>query len=191
MVLCSSGSVYGASTASLVTETDALVPLNAYGASKVAAEAILDAYRSQWGVDGVSLRIFQAYGPGRTTRCNIGLMVEAARAGEPAILDNEAASRWQYLHVDDVVDALVRTLKRPNLPERAYNISGGTSLTLGEVAQIARSVLPALQVEFAPAVASQEYLLQDIDMHRAARDLGYHPRVDLRAGIASYAASRR
>ncbi|MFC7397377.1 inositol monophosphatase family protein [Chelatococcus sp. GCM10030263] len=191
VVLCSSGSVYGASTRDPVAETDLLVPLNFYGASKVAGEAILDAYRSQWAVDGVSLRIFQAYGPGRTTRCNIKIMVEAGLAGDAAVLDNDATSRWQYLYVNDVVDALVGALDRPNLPERAYNISGGTSLTLGEVAEIARSVLPKLRVDFAAAVAPQEYVLRNVDMHRAARDLGYSPRIDLGEGIARYAASLR
>src|SRR5205085_10936901 len=84
VVLCSSGSVYGLSDRDPVTEDAPLVPVNSYGASKVASEAILHAYAAASGLDGIALRIFQAYGPFRRTACTIKTMIEAALAGTTA-----------------------------------------------------------------------------------------------------------
>jgi nucleoside-diphosphate-sugar epimerase len=133
-VLCSSGSVYGGSDRDPVTEESPLIPVNSYGASKVASEAIMHA----------------------------------------------------YIHIDDVVEALVAALYAGPTPKRVYNVSGGTSITLMEVANIAAKILPDLSVQFGDDPLSREYTLKQIDISAAKRDLGYAPKVGLAEGIAAY-----
>ena len=72
-----------------------------------------------------------------------------------------------------------------------YNVTGGTSLTLDEVATIARKVLPGLSVEFGDDPLSREYCLRRIDISAAERDLDYVPKVGLTEGIAAYAERLR
>jgi UDP-glucuronate 4-epimerase len=191
IVLCSSGSVYGLSNRDPVTEDAVVVPVNSYGASKVASEAILHAYAEESDVDGIALRIFQAYGPFRRTRCPIRTMVEAAAVGATAKLPYRADARCQFVYIDDVVAALMAALSVGTRSRRVYNISGGTSLTLAEVAHIASQVLPGLAVEFGDDPLSREYCLRQIDISAAARDLGYVPKVSLAQGIAAYARRLR
>lgn len=187
IVLCSSGSVYGLSDRDPVTEDEPLVPVNSYGASKVASEAILHAYAEESGIDGIALRIFQAYGPFRRTRCTIRTIVEAALAGVTARIPYRPDARCQFVYIDDVVAALMAALAVGQRSQRIYNISGGTSLTLSEVAKIASGVLPGLSVDFGDDPLSREYCLRQIDISAAERDLGYIPRIDLAEGIAAYA----
>ena len=187
VVLCSSGSVYGSSDRDPVAEDAPLIPVNSYGASKVASEAIMHAYAAESGVDGVALRIFQAYGPFRRTRCSIRTMVEAALNGQTATIAYREDARCQYIYIDDVVEALFAALYAGPNKQRVYNVSGGTSLTLREVANIAARILPGLSVQFGDDPLSREYSLKQIDISAARRDLGYVPKVGLEEGIAAYA----
>lgn len=187
VVLCSSGSVYGTTSRSPVVEDMPLAPVNAYGASKVGAEAILQAYAEDWGIDGVALRIFQVFGPRRRTRCHLKMMIEAALSGRPALIPHRADSRRQYVYIDDAVAALAAALDRPGLPLRAYNIAGGTSLTLRQVAATVAEVLPGVEVRFGDDPQSDEYTLGTIDQAAAARDLGFAPEFTLADGIRAYA----
>jgi nucleoside-diphosphate-sugar epimerase len=191
VVLCSSGSVYGSSDRDPVTEDSPLIPVNSYGASKVGSEAIMHAYAAESGVDGIALRIFQAFGPGRRTRCSIRTMVEAALEGQVATIAYREDARCQYIYIDDVVEALFAALCAGPTPQRVYNISGGTSLTLTEVANIAAKILPGLSVQFGDDPLSWEYRLKQIDISAAKRDLGYVPKVGLAEGIAAYVGRLR
>jgi UDP-glucuronate 4-epimerase len=186
VVLCSSGSAYGLCDLDHVTEDAPLVPVNSYGASKVASEAILHAYAAESGVDGIALRIFQAYGPYRRTACTIKSMVESAIDGTTAKIRYRADARCQFVYIDDVVAALMAALSVTQHAQRIYNVTGGTSLTLAEVAAIASVVLPGLSVEFGDDPLSREYCLRRVDISAAERDLGYVPKVGLADGIAAY-----
>jgi nucleoside-diphosphate-sugar epimerase len=160
-----------------VTEDAPLVPVNSYGASKVASEAILHAYAEESGLDGIALRIFQAYGPFRRTECTIRTMVEAAIREAPAKIRYRPEARCQFVYVDDAVAALMAALAVGQHTRRIYNITGGTSLTLAEVASVASTVLPNLSVEFGDDPLSREYCLRQIDISTAEQDLGYVPKV--------------
>jgi UDP-glucose 4-epimerase len=118
-------------------------------------------------------------------------MVEAAINGTTAKIGYRPEARCQFVYIDDVVAALTAALAVTRHPRRIYNVAGGTSLTLAEVATIAREVLPALSVEFGDDPRSREYGLRRIDMSAAERDLGYAPKVGLAEGIAAYAARLR
>lgn len=191
VVLCSSGSAYGLCDDDPVTEGSPLLPVNSYGASKVASEAIMHAYAAESGIDGIALRIFQAYGPFRRTACSIKTMVEAALAGTTATISYRVDARCQFVYIDDVVDALTAALFVERPAQRIYNVTGGTSLTLAEVAAIAARVLPGLAVAFGDSPLSREYCLRAVDISAAARDLGYTPKVSLADGIAVYAERMR
>jgi nucleoside-diphosphate-sugar epimerase len=146
----------------------------------------MHAYAAESGVDGIALRIFQAFGPFRRTRCSIRTMVEAALDGQVATIAYREDVRCQYIYIDDVVEALFAALYAGATPQRVYNVSGGTSLTLREVANIAAKILPGLSVEFGDDPLSWEYSLKQIDISAAKRDLGYVPKVGLAQGIAAY-----
>jgi UDP-glucuronate 4-epimerase len=187
VLVCSSGSVYGRIDDDPVRENALLQPLNAYGASKVASEAVMHAYAEEWRVDGLALRFFQVFGPRRTTRCHIKTMIEASLKGQPAFIAHGPETRCQYVYIEDAVDALASAIDARRLPARIYNISGGTSLTLQQVADIASRVIPGLKVRFGDDPTGSEYRLRDIDLSAARRDLGFVPRYSLAAGVAAYA----
>ncbi len=196
VVYCSSVSAFGNTPAGLdlVPEDVVLKPTSVYGASKAAGEQLLEGYRLQHGVDGVSLRPGWVYGPGRTTDCAIRTMIEDAQAGRPTSFPFGRDFHRQYVHVQDVADAILLALDAKDLPRRSYTINGGTYLTLGEVAAIVAKVLPSARIEMGPGGDPIDDVQARFDLSAAERDLGFRPRIGLEEGIRSYAgwlAARR
>jgi UDP-glucuronate 4-epimerase len=115
VVVCSSVSAYGHTPQGLspVPEATPLHPTTVYGASKAAAEALVDGYGAQYGLDGLSLRIGWVYGPRRSTACTLRDMLRHALAGRPFTLPCGADSHRQYAYVDDMARALVLAPRRP------------------------------------------------------------------------------
>jgi UDP-glucuronate 4-epimerase len=170
-------------------------PLNAtdiYGASKIAAETILRAYRHDRGLPAIVLRPSSVYGPGRTTACFIRDMIDDARRGVPLALAPEGACRRQFVHVDDVVAAILGALSAPRLGHFAFNVSGATWLSEREVVAQAPPVLPGLQIS--PVAAAARCLdgkMGPLDTARARAAFGFSPSIPLAEGIAAYAAALR
>jgi nucleoside-diphosphate-sugar epimerase len=196
VVYCSSVSAFGNTPAGLdlVPEDVVLKPTSVYGASKAAGEQLLEGYRQQHGVDSVSLRPGWVYGPGRTTDCAIRTMIEDAQAGRPTSFPFGRDFYRQYVHVQDVADAILLALDAKELPRRSYTINGGTYLTLGDVAAIVRKVLPSARIEMGPGGDPIDDVQTRFDLSAAERDLGFRPRIGLEEGIRSYAgwlAARR
>lgn len=186
VVFASTATAYGTTPPGPVGEDVPMAPDSMYGASKAAAEHVLNAYRAQFGVDTVSLRISWVYGPRRATACLIRRMLTDAIAGRETRLDFGLDFPRQYVHVDDVTDAMVAALDRPNLPQQAYNVTGGTWMTLGEVGETVTRVIPGARVTMRPGDDPGDMRQERFDISAAARDFGYAPRVPLGDGLRGY-----
>jgi UDP-glucuronate 4-epimerase len=186
VVFCSSTSAYGPTPRGPVSEDVALKPSTVYGASKAASEHLVHAYAKQHSVDGVSLRLSWIYGPRRTTACTIRAMITDALGGRPTRLPFGRDFPRQYIHIDDAANALVTALDKRTLPRSTYTVTGGTWMTLGEIAGIVRKVMPLADIEVADGPDPVDDRQERFDISAAARDLGYSPRVSLEDGIRDY-----
>jgi len=187
LVFCSTVSAYGHTGKGPLFEDTLLRPTSVYGGSKAASEHLLNTYAEQHGVDGVALRIGWVYGPRRRTYCALRDMIDDALRGRPTRLPCGRNDHRQYIHVDDAAAALIHALDTPVLPRRSYTVTGGTWLTLGEVAAIVRRVLPAADIEIGAAADPDDDQQGAFDISAAARDLGWRPQVALEDGIRRYA----
>ena len=187
-VLCSSVDVYGPDPIGLIDEDAAFAPQSVYGASKVAAEAALAGYSCQHGIDGVAVRLAWIYGPGRRTATTLERLIRAGLADEAVVLDQHPAERTHYFSIDDAVAGALAAARAPgNLPRRAYNISGGASVTMGHVVETLKTVLPPLRVTFQREARNTG--TADFNLTNATRDLGYRPKVTLSEGLRRYVAA--
>lgn len=187
IVYCSSTSAYGDTPPGPVAEETVMHPASLYGASKVCGEQLVSAYARQYGVDGLSLRLSWVFGPHRTTDCMIRRMLTDAMQGVPTRVPYGRDFHRQYLYVEDAAAALVAALDAPTLPRREYNVTGGTRLTLGEVAAIVKRVMPGADIELDAGPDPLDEYQAQFDISAAAADLGYRPAFDMEAGIRAYA----
>jgi len=193
-VFCSSAGVYGNTPKSPVGEDAPLRPTNIYGASKVAGEQLVACYSRQYGVDGVSLRLAWVYGPRRSTYCIIRTMIQDALARRPTRIPFGRDFSRQFIYVQDAAAALVAALDRRRLRRQAYNISGGTRVTLGEVADVVRRILPNADIELGEGPDPVDDIQHQFALSAAEADLGFSPSVTLDEGIelsARWLASER
>jgi nucleoside-diphosphate-sugar epimerase len=186
LVFCSSLMVYGTNDGSVLREDAALRAIDTYGASKVAAEALVTAYITQYAVPAVSARLAWVYGPRRQTACSIRTMLRNAMAGRPTRLPSGRSAHRQYVHVDDVASALVALLEAPALKRHAYNVSGNDYRPFEQVAEIVRDLFPGTDIEIGDVPDPEDPPMGPLATEALERDIGWAPAVPLEQGIASY-----
>ena len=187
-VYCSSASVYGDTLPGPVPDDTPLRPKDLYGATKGACDLILGAYRRQYEVDSVSLRISNAYGPGRRTRCAIKTMVANALAGRPTHFDWGADQCRPYLFIDDAVAAVLAAVAAPTTPQLAYNIAGPECVEMTRIGAIVSRLVDGAEITFEPGLDRLGYRRDALDITAAARDLDFTPKVTIEQGLAAYVA---
>jgi len=186
-VICSSIMAYGPDRqpGALRIETEYPEPISVYGASKVAAEALMHAFREEYRVDAVALRFGHVYGVGRTTQCFVNEMLKALREQRPCHIPQASKSLRQYVHIDDVCRAIDLAFAVEAPPSRVFNITAGEIHTLEEVAKEVRQQIGAVEVDFDENVDLPNYRIGKLSLALALAELGYEPELSLAAGIQS------
>lgn len=184
LVFCSSLTVYGNQPADGITEDTPLLARQCYASSKVAGEAVVLSYAEEHGVDAIVLRIAGVYGPRRKTSCILRRMVEDALDGRPTSLPYGKGFPRQWVHADDVVEGLVRALDADKPAQRVFNISAGVNPLIDEATAIIAEMLPQARIDLAPGADPEDVTLGLLSIAAAERQLGFKPKVGLRAGIA-------
>ena len=118
-----------------------LTPVSTYGASKLAGEAMICAYGHMFGLSGIVFRFGNVVGPRQTH--GVGFDFVRRLLDDPTelrILGNGSQSK-SYVHVDDVVDALLLAHRRCDRPYQAFNVATGDYITVKEIADLAVEVV--------------------------------------------------
>ncbi len=134
VVLASSGAVYGEMKGESLKETDALLPRSPYAVSKISAEHYVRAIGALWDIETVSLRIFNAYGPGQRLPPShppvaLHYLKQALRGGT-LVAHGDGNQTRDYIYVDDVVSAMVAAATAPHINGLAFNVGSGTETSI-------------------------------------------------------------
>jgi UDP-glucuronate 4-epimerase len=186
VVFCSSVTACGPTPTGPVPENIALHPTSVYGATKAAGEQLITAYATQHQVDGVSVRLSWVYGPRRQTACVIRTMLLNAMQKKPTRIPFGADFNRQYIYVEDAVRGLLLSLDSTELRQRTYFVTGGSFLTIGQIAQVVRTLYPEAEIEISPGPDPDDDVQEIFDISAAQRDLGYRPQFSIEQGIKSY-----
>ena len=165
-------------------------PTTTYGAAKLATGCVLDRAAAAAGRPFAWLRLFSSYGPDDDPSWLIPYMIRTLLAGERPRL-TKAEQIWDYIHVDDVADAIVATLDAGACG--IFNLGSGQARPLREIIEHLRDTIdPGLplgfgEVEYRPDQVM--HLESDITALRAAT--GWAPRVSLERGLSDVVAWHR
>jgi UDP-glucuronate 4-epimerase len=186
VVFCSSLMVYGPNDGSELHEDSPFQPCDTYGASKVAAEALVNSYAAQHGVDAVSARLAWVYGPRRQTACSLRAMLSDALASRPTHLATGGSALRQYVHVDDIAAALIALLQAPGLKRAAYNVSGGDYRPFPQIADMVRDIFPQAEITIGNAADPDDPLMGPLAIRAIEKDIGWKPAIPLAEGLKLY-----
>jgi len=138
VVYASSSSVYGSAERLPIQEGDPARPISPYGATKLAAEHIVNLYGREYGIPVVSLRYFTIYGPRQRPDMALTRFLRAAIAGQPIEVLGDGEQSRDFTFIEDAVDATVRAMGGG--PGSCYNVGGGSRATINEVIEIIREL---------------------------------------------------
>jgi UDP-glucose 4-epimerase len=183
-VYSSSSSVYGPDNGGPVVEHAPRRPASPYGLSKLAAEELVGLYGRERGVSATILRYFTVYGPRQRPEMALSRFISLASRGEAVEVFGDGNQVREMTYVSDVVDATIAALKtRRGDRGRAYNVGGEARTTVGDLVELVGEALgERLEVRYVPPVPG-DVRSTWADLGRAARELGYEPRVSLEEGI--------
>ena len=189
LVYAASSSVYGDTPSLPKREDMPPSPRSPYAIGKLAGERYAEAYFRLFGLETVSLRYFNVFGPRQDPRSHYAAVVPrfiaAALAGAPATIYGDGFQSRDFTFVENVVDANLRAAEAPGAPGNVFNIAGGRRHTLLDLLAMIAAALgrdaPLPPVHEPDRPGDVRHSLADIAAARAT--LGYEPAIDLRAGI--------
>jgi UDP-glucose 4-epimerase len=192
----SSEEAYGAFRADKIDETHPLDPVMPYGICKAAVEQLGRSYRDLHGLEVINLRPSWVYGPGLPRNRIPKNIVDAAIAGRKLHIPSGADTSIDHTYVDDVVSAMLAALDHPKHRYDAYNVGSGMAPTVAEIVDIVRDLVPGAAVSVGPGAYRHGDKIDlvrkgALDVSRAAVELGWKPRYDIRSGLTAYLKAER
>ena len=187
----SGGVVYGEPENLPVDEAAPKQPLSPYGVSKLTGEHYLHFYRQVHGLEGVSLRYSNVFGPRQDPHGEAGVVAIFGRSvleGRPLVVFGDGEQTRDYVYVGDVARANllaadVDLTGAAAMDDVAFNVGTGVETSVNDLAKaVMRVAGREVAVERMPARPG-ELLRSSLDSTRL-RALGWKPAGDLDAGLA-------
>jgi UDP-glucose 4-epimerase len=184
VVLASSAAVYGDQTVPSVHEGLQPLPKSPYAETKLISERMAALWHSLYGLETVSIRPFNIYGPGMSSEgayaSAVGIFLARSREGKPIVITGDGEQTRDYVHVADVVRGYIAAATSEKVGHgEVINIASGIGVTMNAVAkQIGGEVAYT-----APRPGDIRHSRADIT--RARELVGYAPQVSLEEGIAA------
>ena len=189
IVQASSSSVYGGQAPLPTTEDAPLCPLSPYAAAKAAQEMYARAYSKTMGLEVVSLRYFNVFGPRQAADSPYsGVIAKFAarmRAGQAPVIQGDGLTTRDFTYVDNVVDANLLAARHAGsgLAGEAFNIGSGERWSLLDLVGTLNRVLgTSLQPNFTSPRAGDARHSQ-ADIRKAMDGFGYASRVSFTEGL--------
>ena len=178
------GAAYGEPKSLPVTEECPINPITPYGISKHTVEHYLFTFSFLYGINYVVLRYGNVYGPRQSSQGEAGVFAifsEQILAGIQPVIYGDGSKIRDYVYIDDVAQANVCALERG--AGEIFNIADGVPTTDQQVFSATSSLLghPELKARYVPKRPGEIDAIC-LDISKAARILGWKPRVNLEEG---------
>lgn len=183
IVYASSSSIYGNAATMPTPETLCPQPVSPYGITKLAGERLCWLYQQNFGVPATALRYFTVYGPRHRPDMAFHKFFKAAIEDEAISIYGDGQQTRDYTFVSDVVAANLAAGQVPEAIGEAFNIGGGSRVTLMELLAIMEKVMgrPIRKDYVEKAKGDARHTSADIT--KAQKILGYSPQVSLFEGL--------
>jgi len=188
VVYASSSSAYGRGSMQPKKETDTPGPISPYAVSKLAGEYYCKVFRELYGLETVSLRYFNVFGPRQDANSQyaavIPRFIQWGLAGSPLEVHGDGLQSRDFTYIDNVVAANLQAAQTQLGVGQAFNVGQGETHTLLDlVAEIEKSLGMKLKRSHTAARAGDVRYTQ-ADISESKRCLGYNPEVSFEEGLA-------
>ncbi|WP_455230109.1 NAD-dependent epimerase/dehydratase family protein [Geopseudomonas aromaticivorans] len=186
----SGGTVYGLPKQLPISEAHPTDPVCSYGITKLAIEKYLGLFHQLYGLDYTVLRLSNPFGERQRTHASQGavaVFLGKVLRGEPVEIWGDGSVIRDYIHIADVVDALLISLEKSG-EGHVFNVGAGRGVSLNELLETIEKVTGR--------VANRQYLPgrafdvpeSVLSIARAKSLLGWSPKVGFEQGLERFSA---
>ncbi len=175
------GAIYGECERS-AREDDPRRPLSPYGVAKLAGEEYLAGWNRLHGTRHGALRFGNVYGPRQEAGLEggvVAIFLNAMAAGENTTIYGDGRQTRDFVHVDDVVRALLLAPGTAGV----FNVGSGVETSVLELHERCRAVSGDRREPTFAAVREGDVQRSVLDVSLAARELAWRPEVSLAKGL--------
>lgn len=187
LVYAASSSAYGDAPTSPKVETMPSLPLSPYAVQKLAGEMYARAFAVCYGLETISLRYFNVFGPRQDPKSQyaaaIPAFVTALLRGQPPTIYGDGEQTRDFTYIENVVRANLAAAAAPKVNGEVVNVACGESISLNRtIAKINELIGGTIRPIYAPARQGDiKHSMADIS---AARQLiGFEPAVGFEEGL--------
>ncbi len=187
VVYAASSSAYGDLAGDAKVETMGPAPISPYGAAKLAGEYYAAAFTHSYGLETVSLRYFNVFGPRQdptsTYAAVIPKFITSMLRGDRPIIFGDGQQSRDFTYIDNVVHGNLLACRAPEAVGETLNLAAGGRIVLNDlVAQLNAILGSDLQPIYA-AERPGDILHSQADVTKAGDLLGFEPVVDFQEGL--------
>ena len=198
VVYASSSSCYGDDPTLPKVETLPTRPVSPYAVSKLAAEHYCGVFAKLYGVETVSLRYFNVFGPRQNPESKYSAVIprflDQALQGIPLEVHGDGEQSRDFSYIDNVVDGNLRAMETPGVSGEVFNIACGSRHSLLAIAAAIEKFLGRKVARQHVGSRPGDVRHTQADISKAERLLGYRPLVDFDDGMqrtCAYFVERR
>lgn len=189
-VYASSAAVYGSTSSAQKSEDMIPRPTSPYGLSKLTAENYVQLFHEIYGIETVSLRYFNVYGPRQSFDVQsaygsvIPIFTNRLLRNMSPIIYGDGEQTRDFVYIEDVIEGNIKALKNRNVAGEVFNIGTGKRTTVNQVAEILKDIMNKKGVEniYAnprPGEVRHGYA----DIGKPNRILNYNPKFLIKEGL--------
>jgi nucleoside-diphosphate-sugar epimerase len=193
VIYAASSSFYGDTPTLPKHEDMPAQPLSPYALQKYSGEAYMEQFYKLYGMETISLRYFNIYGPRQDPSSEysavIPRFIKMMKHGERPTIYGDGTNSRGFTYVSDAVAANMLAIEAPGVAGHVFNVSGGTRTTLDELVaainhELGTSIEPIHGVPRAGDISHSH-----ADVSKAGAMLGFVPVVSLAEGLKKTAAT--
>lgn len=181
----SGGAVYGEPDYLPVPESQPTRPASPYGISKAVGDEYLRYFRDAAGLEFVSLRYANVYGPRQDPSGEAGVVAiftQKMLLKDQPVINGTGRQTRDFVYVDDVVEANVAALSKT--ARGIYNVGTGQETTVNELFEILTKLIdPGVREVHGPSKKGEQWRIA-LDSGRLRRELDWEAKVSLEEGLA-------
>ncbi|MEC4687110.1 MAG: NAD-dependent epimerase/dehydratase family protein [Nitrospirota bacterium] len=181
----SGGAIYGEQEVFPAPESHPTRPLSPYGISKLAGEFYLAYYHQYSGIQYVSLRYSNVYGPRQDPHGEAGVVAiftQKMLSGEQPIVNGTGRQTRDFVFVEDVVDAHLAVMGKD--VQGCYNVGVGEETSINELFGMLADLTKSGSKQVHGPAKKGEQARSVVDSTKLRQELGWEPRMPLSEGLS-------
>jgi UDP-glucose 4-epimerase len=166
-----------------ISEIDCEKPTTSYGISKLSACHLGAIVANQLDIQFVWVRLFDPYGPKDNPTWFLPYIIkELLKGRSPKI--TKAEQLWDYIYIDDVIDAIVKIIDKDNI-SGTFNLGSGQSIELRQIINKVKNLInPNLDIQFGAVLYREDQIMHlESDIDKISKEIKWTPSIKIDEGL--------